>query len=138
MADEMTKLEDTELQCYETMGELGLLAATCDGNLFDPAEMCCNEFGMVGATGAAFSSTAESIPLKHDEAMASKDKKHWDKGIVKEHNRMTVENQVFEGVPVSKVPKNKLIVSSTWNMKKMADGTHRPRAVARGFEQMAG
>ena len=54
-----------------------------------------------------------------------------------EYNRM-VNAKVFEVVPEQEVPENATVLSSTWVMKKKANGVYRARVTARGFEQIDG
>ena len=45
---------------------------------------------------------------------------------------------MFQAVPMNDVPAGAKILSSTWAMKKKANGTKRARLNARGFEQVDG
>jgi hypothetical protein len=92
------------------------------------------EFGNVGAgIGGGFVNTQELKVMKYKEALKTKDKESWIKAIEEEHERM-MKHKVWIPVKKSDVPKGAKILSSTWAMKKKADGTFRARMNARGFE----
>ena len=112
------QLTDGEKEYYETMKN--------------------TEFGFVGAgLGGGFEHTSELHPMKYDEAMSKPDKDKWKKGVEEELQRM-LKSKVFKAVPKSKVPPGAKILTSTWAMKKKANGTYRARINARGFEQIEG
>jgi hypothetical protein len=48
------------------------------------------------------------------------------------------KHKVFQVTPRDEVPKGAKILTSTWVMKKKADGTFRARGNARGYEQIDG
>jgi hypothetical protein len=73
--------------------------------------------------------------MKFDEAMTKSDKPNWDKAVLEEHDRFT-DHAAFEAVKQDEVPKGTKIITSTWAMKKTANGTYRARLNARGFEQV--
>eukprot|EP00957_Ditylum_brightwellii_P123174 9391202-Ditylum_brightwellii.AAC.1 len=75
--------------------------------------------------------------MNFDEAMASKDKKKWEKAVDKEHDKF-VKYSVWKPVPKSEVPKDAKVLTSTWTMKPKANGTKRARLNARGFKQVDG
>jgi len=84
-----------------------------------------------------FVNTAELHVMKYNEAMASSDKEHWEKAVEEEHQRM-LKHDVFQAIPRNEVPKDAKILTSTWAMKKKANGTFRARLNARGYEQVDG
>jgi hypothetical protein len=49
-----------------------------------------------------------------------------------------VDNEVWVPVPKSELPEDAKILTSTWAMKKKANGTYRARLNGRGFEQVPG
>ena len=49
-----------------------------------------------------------------------------------------IKHKVFEVTPCNKVPKDAMVLTSTWAMKKKANGTHRACLNVRGFEQIDG
>ena len=75
--------------------------------------------------------------MKYDEAMATEDKPAWEKEVSKENDRMN-EHDVFDVTPREDVPEGAKILTSTWAMKKKANGTLRGRVNARGYEQVDG
>jgi hypothetical protein len=81
---------------------------------------------------------ATNLPvMKYKEAMDSPDKMKWGQGVESDHEKMTTY-QVFEPVDVNEVPQDAKILTSTWVMRKKADGTYRARLTARGYEQIDG
>jgi hypothetical protein len=115
------------------MKELGELAL-CARNL--PCAEEINEVSLVGAgIGGGFEHTGELKVMKYKEAMDSLDKTKWEQGVEAEHEKM-ITYQVFEPVDVNEVPQDAKILTSTWVIKKKADGTCRARL--RGYEQIDG
>jgi hypothetical protein len=115
-------VSDPERNYYASLLELGSLAIEQQNDIgFDV------ETGLLGAAlGGGFQNTAELIPMKYHEAMASPDKEGWIKAISEEHDRM-VSHKVFKEVPRSEVPKDATIITSTWACKKKSSGTLRAR-----------
>jgi hypothetical protein len=112
------------------LGELALIAP----NL--PCVEEIDEVGLVGAgIGGGFEHTGELKVMKYKEAMSSPDKAKWEQGVEDEYQKM-VTYQVFEPVDIDEISPNAKILTSTWAMKKKADGTCRARLNARGFEQI--
>jgi hypothetical protein len=119
--------------------EIGLTAAEeCyydamsrfDHNL--EAEVCCVGVGI----GGGFTNTNELHVMKYDEAMATKDVEQWHDTVEEEHQRME-KHVVFKAVPEEEmIPEDATVLTSTWVMKKKANGTFRARLNARGFEQI--
>ena len=96
------------------------------------------EIMAVGAgIGGGFNHTSELIPMKYDEAMNGPDAESWKKAVHEEHERM-IEHKVFKPIHIKDIPKWAKVLTSTWAMKKKANGTFRARLNARGFEQRAG
>ena len=96
------------------------------------------EFCLVGAgIGGGFENTQELHVMKYEEAMRGPDAKDWDKAVIGEHNRMT-KHEVFEVKDKATLPKGTKVLTSTWAMKKKANGTLRARINARGYEQVDG
>ena len=105
-------------------------------------EMACVgadvEMVNVGAgLGGGFENTNELHVMKYDEAMATKDRIGWTKAVAKEHGRMKTA-VVFKAVKRRKIPRNAKVLTSTWAMKKKANGDLRARINARGYEQIDG
>lgn len=121
-----------EAKHHDAMREIDCLSVACDGNLFDPFDMCDAEFGFVGATGTSFTSAAEPNVVKCNEAR-KKDPKNWSVAIDREHDGMVVDHEVFKGVPRDEVPDGKLVASSTWAMKQKPSGEKHARVSARGL-----
>ena len=99
------------------------------------------EFSCVGAgIGGGFTDTSELHVMKYDEAMHMADEKEveeWHDAVAEEKERMD-KHGVFQAVPMSEVPEGAKILTSTWAMKKKANGKKRARLNARGFEQVDG
>jgi hypothetical protein len=105
---------------------------------FPKGEFRKGELACVGAgLGGGFETTEELRPLKYDEAMATEDREKWTKAVEEEYKRM-VDYSVFEPVPRSGLPDGAKILTSTWAMKKKANGVFRARLTARGYEQVDG
>ena len=129
-----------------THEELNLLAALITLSGYNTAdeekdmieEIRQYEFACVGAgIGGGFGNTEELKPLKYKEAMASNDKAKWAEAVKKEFNNMK-DYEVWKAVPKEEVPEDAKILTSTWAMKKKANGTFRARLNARGFEEIDG
>jgi hypothetical protein len=96
------------------------------------------EYAFVGAgLGGGFADTNELHVMKYKEAMATADRAKWEKAVEEEHKRM-LKHKVWKPVSRDEVPKGAKILTSTWAMKKKANGTYRARANARGYEQEDG
>ena len=100
--------------------------------------MSNQEILAVGAgIGGGFDNTSELRPMKYKEAMKTKDAKEWQKAVEQEHKRM-IERSVWKAVKRQDVPDTAKILTTTWAMKKKANGTYRARLNARGYEQIEG
>ena len=96
------------------------------------------DFLCVGAgIGGGFLNTTELHVMTYDQAMNQPDWENWVKSVDKEHGRMTT-NQVFRPMHIKDIPEWATVLTTTWAMKKKANGTYRARMVARGFEQIDG
>ena len=97
-----------------------------------------NKVALVGAgIGGGFIDTNELHVMKYKEAMAGKDADKWQKAVDKEHECM-MKHEVWMSMPIEEVPENSKILTSTWAMKKKANGTYRARMNAQGYEQVDG
>ena len=122
--------------------EMAAMATTTNyyEELFDEVDEDENEgeWGMVGAgLGGGFDVTTELHVMKYKQAMKSVDKIDWIKAVDEEHKRM-MDHQVWEAVPKGKIKKGGKVLTSTWAMKKKANGKFRARLNARGYEQVDG
>ena len=106
-----------ENRYHEAMGEIG--------------ELACVGAGI----GGGFMNTNELHVMKFDEAMATADKDKWQKVVDEEHDCMTKCN-MWKPVKIKEVPEGAKVISSTWVMKKKANGVHHAHVNARGFEQV--
>ena len=75
--------------------------------------------------------------MKYHEAINGPDHVEWKKAAEEEYDRM-VKHNVWTPVPRADVPEGSKIITSTWAMKKKANGTYRARLNARGFQQVEG
>jgi hypothetical protein len=116
-------LTAAKVSYYATMKEMGE----------HPGKIACVGAGL----GGGFENSQELHVMKYKQAMAGKDKKSWEVGVVDEHDRMR-KHKVWEALPREDVPKGHKILSSTWAMKKKSNGTYGTRLKARGYEQVAG
>ena len=98
-----------------------------------PEEVACVGAGI----GGGFTHTNELKPMKFDEAMSGPDADKWQKAVEEEKEKMD-ENDVFEEIPRNNVPEGAKVLTSTWAMKKKANGNFRARINARGYEQKDG
>jgi hypothetical protein len=57
--------------------------------------------------------------------------------VEEEHQRM-VKHKVWEPVSKDELPAGTEVLTSTWAMKKKANGKYRARMNARGYEQIDG
>jgi uncharacterized protein YktA (UPF0223 family) len=94
-----------------------------------------DEYYLVGATGHNYGNTKELQVKNYHEAMASVDKKEWEKAIKMEYEKMQKYN-VFKVVHRNEVPIGTKFIDFTWAMKKKASGVFRARLAARGFKQI--
>jgi len=125
------KLTEAECNFYKAM-------ATFAEPKYDEREFTLGELAFVGAgLGGGFEDTHELHVMKYDEAMASDDAGKWQEAVKEEYDRM-VKHGVFEAVPPDKIPDGAKVLTSTWAMKKKANGTYRARLNARGYEQVDG
>jgi len=146
--------EDVSGTNEDDENELGLMNATATGSEYeikltaaeDKYYECMSdlmgngdtELGLVGAgIGGGFVDTNELHVMKYDEAMKTDEAEEWHDAVEEEYNRFE-KYKVFKAAPPEEVPKGAKILSSTWAMKKKANGTKRARLNARGFEQIDG
>ncbi|VEU33926.1 unnamed protein product [Pseudo-nitzschia multistriata] len=113
----------------DTRGDYRLVAAALEDNV--------GELYLVGATGHNYGNTAELNVMNYKQAMATVDRKEWEKAIKVEHDKM-VKYNVFRVVKPKEIPKGTKLFDSTWAMKKKPDGTFRARNAIRGFMQVDG
>ena len=90
---------------------------------------------LVGAAGNAFTTTTELQVIKLHETLSSEDKEAWEAAIEDEYQRFQRLN-VFEARTRASVPPRSKILTSTWTMKKKANGTYRAHLNMRGYEQI--
>jgi hypothetical protein len=96
------------------------------------------EFANVGAgIGGRFKNTMELNPMKYNEAINGPDGKAWEKEIENEHERM-VNNNAWELVKKSLLPKSTKVIDSTWVCKKNNTGKLCGCLNACGFKQVEG
>jgi len=119
-------LTHAETNYYEAMREFP------EGE-FAPGELACVGAGL----GGGFSDTHELHVMKYDEAMASADAEKWKVSVKKEFGRME-DHEVFEVTPRDSLPQGTKVLTSTWAMKRKANGDLRARVNARGYEQVDG
>jgi hypothetical protein len=97
-----------------------------------------SETAFVGAgLGGGFVDTSKLHVMKFKEAMTGNDAVKWQKAVDEEHERRQ-KHRVWEPVPFKELPKGSKVLTSTWAMKKKANGTYQARMNARGYEQIDG
>ena len=122
----------------EALGVMNLIFHMMAENCYHEAMGEIGELACVGAgIGGGFMNTNELHVMKFDEAMATADKDKWQKAVNEEHDCMTKCN-VWKPVKIKEVPEGAKVISSTWAMKKKANGVHHACINARGFEQVDG
>jgi len=134
-----------EYQYYTS--EANYYAAMCQSLDLDDSEgesvdnIKEQEYAMVGAgIGGGFQNTNELKVMKYREVMATADeeeKKGWQDAIDLEYSKM-MQYKVFEPVKRSEIDPNAKVITTTWEIKKKANGTKRARINGRGYEQEAG
>ena len=97
-----------------------------------------NEIATIGAgVGGGFKDTHELHVMKYKEAMKSPDKEKWDEAVKEELNKFK-KYKVFKLVKLKDIPAGAIMLTTTWAMKKKANGTFRARVNMRGYEQIEG
>jgi hypothetical protein len=98
-----------------------------------------NEVQCMGAAIVrGFENTKELHVMKYNQAInqgTPEECTAW-KQTVKEEYEWMVKHLMFKVTPHDKVPEDVTVLTSTWVMKKKANGTHRACLNARGFEQI--
>jgi Reverse transcriptase (RNA-dependent DNA polymerase) len=93
------------------------------------------KFNLVGAgLGEGFQHTGELHALKFKDAMPGDNKDKWKEAVEAEFKQM-IDNKVWIPIKISNLPENFKTLSSTWAMKKKANGQFRACIIARGFLQ---
>jgi Reverse transcriptase (RNA-dependent DNA polymerase) len=100
------------------------------------AQYGCVSYVLVGAgIGGVFMDTQELHILKFNEAMQTHNMKEWLKAVAEEQDHMK-KYEVCKPVKQSELPKNAKVLSTTWVMKKKANGKFWARLTAQGYEQI--
>ena len=110
------------------------------GNLaeLDNLEIKNLEIAMVGAgIGGGFTNTKELKVMNYKQAMASPRANEWKNEVKNEFERFQ-KFKAFTVVPRAQIPKDAILMSTTWAMKTKSNGSLRGRLNARGFEQVDG
>ena len=74
--------------------------------------------------------------MKFKEVMQMNNTKEWQDGVDDEH-RMT-KDSIWQAILQSDLPAAAKILTSTWAMKKKANGTYHARLNTRGYKQVDG
>jgi hypothetical protein len=118
----------------EEMG--GVQLSTAEEHYY--TRMFETEIACVGAgIGGGFAHTSELHVKKYKQAMASPDKDKWKEAVEAEHENLKKFN-VFKPVLRESLPRGTKVITSTWAMKKKANGRYKARINARGYEQIDG
>jgi hypothetical protein len=106
--------------------------------------MASIEFGFVYADGVeemmvgagvdgGFINTNELHTIKYDDAMASKDRSKWIQAVEEEYAYMMDHRvRVIEPTELCHIPAGTRVLSTTWMVKKKANGRYKARITARG------
>jgi Reverse transcriptase (RNA-dependent DNA polymerase) len=98
----------------------------------------CEEFLGIGAgAGEGIMNTMELQVKTYRQAMKSPDKDKWLAAVEEEYQRL-IKHNVWTPVDKSTISKDDKVMTTTWAMKKKANGTYRARLNARGYEQVEG
>ena len=95
------------------------------------------EIFLVGATQHNYENMAELNVMNYKQAIASVDKKEWNKAIKDEHDKM-IKYNVFKVVNQKDLPPGTKLFDFTWATKNKPHGTYRARNAIRGFMQQNG
>lgn len=96
------------------------------------------ELALVGAgTKGDFEHTDQLKVLNFKQAMADPEREKFIAEVEREKKRFD-KYKVLKEVQRSELPKNAIVMSSTWAFKRKANGDCRGRLNARGFEQRKG
>jgi hypothetical protein len=114
--------------------EIGL--TTAEENYSFMSEQWCGEVAAVGmGTGSRFDDAMSELQaMKFKEAMQGQDKKEWEAAVEEEHDRM-VHMLVWKPILLRDLPNHAKALTSTWAMKKKANGACCARMNAHGYEQ---
>lgn len=136
---ELANLQMTQHEASYLAAMMTVSVLQTDGKEAQAIEHVRNqEYACVGAgLGGGFQNTSELHVMKYEEAMASGDKVEWEKAVAEERRKME-EYKVWTPRKLSDLPHNAKFITSTWAMKKKANGTYRARMNARGYEQVEG
>jgi hypothetical protein len=139
-----TRLGRVVMKLMRLIEEIGAAASSGDIGLSEAEEKYydtmwkMSEMAFVGAgIGGGFVDTNELHVMKYKEAIAGKDAPKWEIAVEEEHECM-MKHKVWEPVPIEELPKDSKVLTSTWAMKKKANGTFRARLNARGYDQIDG
>jgi hypothetical protein len=75
--------------------------------------------------------------VNYNEALSGAEKEKWEKLIVEEHDRV-IQNAVWIPVKLNNLPSNIKPLSTTWVLKKKANGDFRARITVQGILQEEG
>ena len=89
---------------------------------------------MGAGIGGGIAHTQELNVMKYNEAMVGPESTDWARQVAKEHGHM-LKDKVWKPI-LRKAEGVKRTITSTWAMKKKANGDKRARVNARGFEQI--
>jgi hypothetical protein len=117
--------------------EIGLTAA--EENYYSVmSKQWHGEVAAVGmGTGGGFENTNGLRVMKFKEAMQGQDKKEWEAAVEEEHDRM-VHMMAWKPILLGDLPNHAKVLTSTWAMKKKANGTYCARMNAPGHKQVDG
>jgi hypothetical protein len=76
--------------------------------------------------------------MKYKQATKSEDKDAWMDEGGRQRGQQMIHHQVWEAVPKDKVEVGRKVLTSTWAMKKKANGNFPARLNAQGYEQVDG
>jgi hypothetical protein len=96
------------------------------------------ELGLIGSgIRRGFLTTDKLHAIKYTKAIAGPDCNKWQAAIHNEYIRMT-DNEVFTVLKTSELPNGANVLTSTWALKKKANGQFQAQLTARGYKQIDG
>ena len=75
--------------------------------------------------------------MKYKAAMKTADKANWEDAVEEEKKKME-KYSVWTPRKLKDLPRGSKVITSTWAMKKKANGMYRARLNARGYKQVEG
>jgi hypothetical protein len=152
--EEVPKLDDDEeIKPEQVSNDINHESTSCSGRNICKLARYCEDLDTVvvddmytleakalfvgTVIGEGIGHTGELQRVKYKKAMSGTEKKKWMQAIEQEHNKM-IQNSVWIPVKLNNLPPTIKPLSTTWVLKKKANGDFRARITAQGFLQEEG